>query len=165
MKPEEFAMELQKKYPSFGKKIIYDKTASGDDFCEIIYENKDRPSHLLTVTIFCDGAELSFGSVSFFTGKKKLSLPETIQAIDDIIGDKTIFVFQYENRKGMESGRIIDRDIYALTGDKDDMTKEYRKFISEISAPIGKFKRLFTNLKGLFVITNFSGSINMEIER
>ena len=165
MNPQEFALALQKKFSAFGGKIIYDKTAKGEDFCEIVYPNKKQPPYPLTVTVFEDGALLSFGSLEDITGGKRLSLDETLQATQDIVGDKIVFTICYENIEKQSDGKISDRRIFALTGDADDMQSEYDKFIEQLKKPIGRWPRFLTPLKGIFVFTNFSGSVNFEIVR
>lgn len=165
MKPEEFALSLQKKYDKFGSKIINDTTTKGERFCEIVYQNEHLPALPITLTIFEDGALVSFGNMSNVTGDKRLSYAAATQAIDDILSDKIIFVFCYADREKQNYGRLCDSYVFALTGDGDDMSVEYEKFIKTIKKPLGKFSRLFSPLKGIFCITNFSGSVSFEAER
>ena len=165
MKPEEFATALQRKFSSFGGKIIYDQTERGEDFCELVYQNKCQPDKPITVTVYDDGALVSFGSMQNITGDRKISLDAAIQAINDIISDKIIFIFCYENSEKKDDGRLHDSYVFALTGDGSDMSREYEKFIASIKKPLGKIGRLFTPLKGIFAVTNFSGSVCFEIER
>ncbi len=165
MKPEEFAIEMQRKFSAFGGKIIYDQTVKGEDFCEIVYPNEKQPMYPLTVTAFEDGALLSFGSLEDITGGKRLRLDETLQAVEDIINDRIVFTLCYDNKERKTDGKISDRRIFALTGDADDMQSEYDKFIEQLKKPIGRWPRFLTPLKGIFVFTNFSGSINFEMVR
>ncbi len=165
MKPEEFASALQRKFSAFGNKTIYDKTPKGEDFCELVYPNKNQLAYPLTVTVFEDGALLSFGSLEDITGGKRLSLDETLQATQDIVGDKIVFTLCYENTEKQSDGKISDRRIFALTGDADDMQSEYDKFIEQLKKPIGRWPRFLTPLKGIFVFVNFSGSVNFELCR
>lgn len=165
MKPEEFALALQRKFSAFGNKTIYDKTPKGEDFCELVYPNENQPAYPLTVTVFEDGALVSFGSLEDITGGKRLSLDATLGAIEDIIEDKIVFTLCYENAEKQSDGKINDRRIFALTGDVDDMQSEYDKFIGQLKKPIGRWPRFLTPLKGIFVFTNFSGSVSFEIKR
>lgn len=165
MKPEEFATALQRKFSAFGGRIIYDQTAKGEDFCEMVYPNEKQPIYPLTVTAYEDGALLSFGSLEDITGKRKLSLDETIQAIEDIVCDRIVFALCYDNKERQSDGKVSDRRIFALTGDADDMQVEYDKFIEQLKKPIGRWPRFLTPLKGVFVFTNFSGSVNFEMTR
>lgn len=165
MRPEEFALSLQKKFPAFGGRIIYDRTAKGEDFCELVYPNDNQPAFPLTVTVYEDGALLSFGSLENISGGKKLSYEATLVAIDDVISDKIVFTLCYENTEKQSDGKISDRRVFALTGDADDMQAEYDKFIEQLKKPIGRWPRFLTPLKGVFVFTNFSGSVNFEIKR
>ena len=165
MKPEEFAVALQRNFSAFGNKIIYDKTAKGEDFCEMVYYNEHQPDKPITVTVYEDGALLSFGNMQNVAGDKALPLDAAIQAISDIISDKIIFIFCYENSEKKDDGRLHDSYVFALTGDGSDMSREYEKFIASIKKPLGKIGRLFTPLKGIFAVTNFSGSVNFEIVR
>ena len=164
MKPEEFALALQKKFPAFGG-AIYDQTAKGEDFCEMVYPNEKQPMYPLTVTVYEDGALLSFGSLEDITGGKRLSLDETLQAVEDIISNRIVFVLCYGSKEKQADGKISDRRIFALTGDADDMQVEYDKFIEQLKKPIGRWPRVLTPLKGVFVFTNFSGSVNFEMTR
>lgn len=165
MKPEEFALSLQKKYNKFGNRIISDTTDKGESFCEIIYQNDFIPALPITLTIFEDGAFVSFGNMSNVTGRKKLDYSAAAQAIEDILSDRIIFVFCYEDREKQNDGRLCDSYVFALTGEGDDMSAQYEKFISTIKKPLGKFSRLFSSLKGIFSVTNFSGSVSFEVER
>ena len=165
MKPEEFAIALQRKFSAFGGKTIYDQTARGEDFCELVYPNEKQPLYPLTVTVFDDGALVSFGSLEDITGGKRLSLDETLQAIEDIVEDRIVFTLCYDNKEKQADGKVSDRRIFALTGDADDMQTEYNKFIEQLKKPIGRWPRFLTPLKGIFVFTNFSGSVSSELCR
>ncbi len=164
MKPEEFALTLQKKFPAFGG-AIFDQTAKGEDFCELVYPNEKQPIYPLTVTVYEDGTLLCFGSLEDITGGKRLSLDETLQAIEDIINDKIVFTICYTSREKQSDGKVSDRRVFALTGDADDMRSEYDKFIRQLKKPIGRWPRFLTPLKGVFVFTDFSGSVNFEMTR
>ena len=161
----DFVSLLQKNYPNFGNKVIYDQTAKGEDFCELVYPNEHQPAYLLTVTVFEDGALISFGNLENITGGRHLSIEETMQALDDVIEDRIIFTLCYENREKQSDGKISDRRVFVLTGDMDDQRKEYDNFIEQLRKPIGRFPRFLVPLKGVFVFLNFTGSVNFEIER
>ena len=161
----DFVSLLQKKYPKFGGKVICDRTDKGEDFCELIYPNDHQSAYPLTVTVFEDGALISFGNLENITGGKHLSPEETMQALDDVIGDKIVFTLCYENREKQADGKITDRRIFVLTGDMDDQKKEYDKFLEQLRKPIGRFPRFLVPLKGVFVFLNFTGSVSFEMER
>ena len=165
MKPEEFAISLQRSFAGFGKKIIYDMTARGEDFCEIVYANPDLPSFPLTVTIYEDGALLSFGNAEDITGGVRLSLDETVQAVDDVISDKMIFSLRYENAQRREDEKLSGVDIFLVSGEAGDMSAEYEKYISTLKKKLGWFARLFTSRKGVFRILSFTGKTDLEISR
>ena len=162
---QDFVSLLQKNYPKFGSKVIYDQTAKGEDFCELVYPNENMPAYPLTVTVFDDGALISFGNLENITGGKHLTLDETMQALDDVTTDKIVFTLCYENREKQADGKISDRRVFVLTGDMDDQRKEYDKLIEQLRKPIGRFPRFLTPLKGVFVFLSFTGSVNFEIER
>lgn len=165
MKPEEFAQQLLKSYPAFGKKIIYDVTARGEDFCEIVYPNTVLPTFPITVTVYEDGALLSFGNAEDITGGTRLSLEETSQAIADITEDKTVFSLRYKNSEAYEDGRLSGVELFLLSGDEGDMSEEYEKYLATLNVKPGRLGRLFTSRKGIFRILTFTGKTDIRIER
>ncbi len=164
MKTEEYAGILQKGFPPFGKKIINDITPKGEEFCEIIYKNPHSDAHPLTVTVYEDGAYISFGNMQKVTGEGRLDVEQMCCAIEDIISDKVMFVFCYADEEKKDDKRLSDSYVFALTGD-DDMSSEYDEFIRKIKTPLNKFSRMFSPIKGIFNVRNFSGSIDFEVKR
>lgn len=165
MNAEEQVLELQRKFPELGKRAVFDMTDRGERFCELIYPNKLRAGFPLTVTVFDDGSLIAFGKVSDIAGSKRLPLDAAVCAIDDIIHDRVIFVFQYSSREAMEQGRLVASDAFAITGGEGDMQAEYERLMHTLHRPLRGVGRLFSSLKGLFIITNFSGSLYDEITR
>lgn len=165
MKPEDFALELQKRFAGFGKRIIYDVTARGEDFCEMVYSNTALPSFPLTVTVYSDGTLLSFGNAENITSDVRLDTDETIAAIDDIINDRMIFVLRYANQQKREDGKIADAQIFLVTGEDGDMSEEYKKYIARLQKKPSCLGRLLTTRRGIFRVLSFSGKTNIEIQR
>lgn len=165
MTSREFIDLLQKQFPAFGKKVICDVTAKGEEFFELIYPNNNLPAYPLALTVFEDGALISFGNLQNITGGKRLSFDETLQAISDVIEDRIVFTLCYQNAEDKADGKISDRRVFLLTEDADDMSEEYENLIEQIKKPIGRWPRFLTPLKGIFVFMNFSGSVNFELTR
>ncbi len=166
MNIEEKIEYLRKKYPAFGKKVIYDVDNRGNEFCEIIYPNENNDMMPITVAVSDEGCLISVGKFSNVTGDYAISHEQAASAIGDIIADKIIFVAGYgEESDDAVSPAPFMTEIFAVTGDVDDESAELEKFIAKISTPVTGFKRKFTQLKGRFVISNFSGSEKREIIR
>ena len=166
MKIEEKIEYLRKKYPTFGKKVLYDVDNKGNEFCEIVYPNPNNDMMPITVAVSDEGCLVSVGKFSNVTGDYPISHEQAASAIEDIISDKIVFVAGYgEENEEMISPAPFMTEIFAVTGDVDDERHELEKFIAKISTPVTGFKRKLTHLKGRFVITNFSGSENKEIIR
>ena len=166
MKIEEKIEYLRKKFPEFGKKVLYDVDNKGNEFCEIIYPNKNNEMMPITVAVSDEGCIISVGKFSNVTGDYPIDHEKAAFAIDDIISDKIIFVAGY-NDENDETGSSAPymTEIFAITGDIDDESEELERFIAKISTPVKGFKRKMTKLKGRFVITDFSGSNERTIER
>ncbi len=156
---------LQRQYPAFDRRVFRDTDKNGCEFCEMIMPNKALPSLPLTLHITDEGCSISAGQLENVTGCDKMTACEASAAIADIISDKIIFVLGYRDEDDLGFGKPFLTEIYALTGGDDDMSREYERFIEKISTPLTGFSRLFTSLKGRFLIMNFSGSLNKTITR
>ncbi len=162
---EEQISYLHMKFPQFDRLIIHDRDNRGRAFCETIMPNKKMPSLPLTITLAERGCSISVGPFENVTGFDTMTIEQVCSAIKDIIADKIIFVQGYKDDDETGFGAPCFKRVFALTGGKDDMSEDFEDFIKQISKPLGKFSRIFTNLKGRFVIYNFSGTVNKEIIR
>ena len=149
----------------FERDVIYDTDKRGDTFCELIIKNNSLPSYPITVTVAESGCSLSVGNFADVTGSRKMTPDQALLAIEDIIGDKIIFVLGYRENDDIGFGSPFFSRIFALTDGNDDMSRDYEDFIKAISTPINKKLRFLYSLKGRFLIFNFSGSINKTIIR
>lgn len=165
MTTEEKVKYLTDCYPDFAKRTIRDKDARGNVFFDLIMENRHNPSYPLTVNVREDGCVISVGPIENVTGGKPISHETAVSAIADIIEDRVVFVTAFGKKETYGVDTPSFTQIFALTGREDDMKQEYDMFIEKISKPISKFGRIFTSLKGRFIITNFSGSVSLEINR
>ena len=156
---------LQLKMPAFDRQVIHDVDDRGNAFCEMIMPNEKKPNTPITVTVTERGSSISVGQFADVTGSSTMTPDQVLSAIKDIREDRIIFVLAYrEDSETGFSAPLFSR-IFALTGKDDDMSAEYDAFIAKISTPLTKFSRLFTSLKGRFVIFNYSGSLDREIIR
>ena len=149
----------------FERDVIYDTDKHGDTFCELIIKNESLPSFPITVTATEDGCSVSVGNFSDVTESRRMTPDQVLMSIEDIIADKIIFVLGYRDDDDIGFGAPFFSKIFALTGNDDDMSREYDSFINKISTPINKKLRFLYSLKGRFLIFNFSGSINKTILR
>ena len=165
MNLEEKISYIQKLFPTFDKKVIYDVDKSGNEFCEIIMTDRALEGMPIALNISELGCILSVGQFHNITGDKPIPVSFAIDAINDVINDKIIFVLAWRDNEDIGMGKPYLTQIFALTGDKDDMSEEYENFIEKISTPLSPFRRKLTRLKGRFVIASFSGAINKTIIR
>lgn len=165
MNLSEQVLELQKRFPELGRRAVYDMTDKGESFCELVYPNPAQQSLPLTLTVFDDGTAISLGKIPDVAGGKRLPIDAAICAVDDIIHDRIIFVFQYASRSAMESSLPIACDAFVMTEGEGDMRTEYDDLMRTLRKPLSAFGKLFSSLKGIFVITDFSGSRRELIER
>lgn len=156
---------LRKRYPAFGRKVLYDVDNKGNEFCEIIYPNEKNSMMPITVSISDDGCLLSVGQISNVTGDRPITVEQAASAIDDVISDRIVFVLGYSDDDDIGSGAPFMTEIYAITGEADDMSEELERFIEKISKPVKGIWRKLTSLKGRFIITDFSGKSRREIIR
>ena len=165
MKIEEALDYLRRRHPPFGFKVMYDEDNKGNEFCEIIYPNKNIPTMPIAVSVSEAGCLVSVGQFSNVTGDYPISPEQAADAIDDIVSDKIVFVLGFSDDKDIGSGAPFYTRLFALTGAEDDMQTEFDSFVSKISTPVTGFKRKLTRLKGRFVISNFSGSVRRTVNR
>lgn len=165
MKIEEKIEYIRRHHPNFGRQAIYDVDNRGNEFCELIYPNEHQPLMPIAVSVSDEGCFVSFGQISNVTGERPISHQQAVEAIDDIISDRIVFVLGYAEEDDIGSGAPFFTQIFALTGGEDDMREELDRFVFKISTPITGWKRKLTRLKGRFIITNFSGSENKTIFR
>ena len=156
---------LQLKMPAFDRQVINDVDNRGNAFCEMIMPNSKKPNRPITVTVTERGCSISVGQFDNVTGSTTMTPEQTYAAIKDIIDDKIIFALAYRDDDDTGFGAPVFSRIFAITGNDDDMSAEYDAFIAKISTPLTKFSKLFTSLKGRFVIFNYSGSLDREITR
>ncbi len=165
MTVEQTCEYLLSKNRHFDRNIIHDKDKHGRDFCEMIIPNEKRPFFPITVTVTELGCSVAAGQISDVTGSERMTPDQALTAIDDITSDRIIFVLGYGNDDDIGSGSPFFSRIFALTGNSDDMSAEYEKFIKKLETPINKRLRFLTSLKGRFVISSFSGTVNKTIIR
>ena len=165
MNIEEKIEFLRKRHPAFGKKVLYDVDNRGHEFCEMIYPNEHNPSMPVTVSVDEKGCLISVGQISNVTGDNRISPEQAASAIDDIVNDRIIFVLGYADGIDIGSGAPFMTEIFAITGEEDDMSEALDDFIARISVPAKGFWRKLTRLKGRFIITDFSGKSRREITR
>lgn len=149
----------------FERNGIWDTDRRGRNFCELIIKNPDQPSFPITVTVTENGCCVSVGQFEDVADSDKMTPDQALAAINDILSDRIIFVLAYKKEDDVGFGAPYFSRIFAITGEEDDMSEDYEKFIAQISTPIKKILRPITALKGRFVIFNFSGSVNKTVER
>ena len=165
MNIEEKIEFLRKRHPAFGKKVLYDVDNRGREFCEMIYPNEHNPSMPVTVSVDEKGCLISVGQISNVTGDSRISPEQAASAIDDIVNDRIIFVLGYADGIDIGSGAPFMTEIFAITGEEDDMSEALEDLITRISTPVKGLRRKLTRLKGRFIITDFSGKSRREIVR
>ena len=165
MTVEEKVRYITSKYPDFAKKTIRDEDARGNIFYDMIIENASNPSMPLTISVNDDGCTISVGLIGNITGGKPISHETALSAIEDVISGKVLFVIGYRGKDTYGVDTPFMTQIFALTGREDDMTEEYEAFRAKLSKPLSKLGRIFTGLKGKFIITNYSGELMLEITR
>ena len=150
----------------FERDPIWDTDRRGRQFCELLIKNSNLPSFPITVTVTENGCCVSVGQFEDVADSDRMSPDQALAAIRDILDDKIIFVLAYKKDDDIGFGSPYFSRIFAITGEEDDMSEEYEKFIIQISTPIRhKIFRPLTALKGRFIVFNFSGSTNKTIER
>lgn len=155
---------LRKKHPKFSRRVMHDVDDKGNEFCEIIYPNENNPMMPIAVSVSDEGCLISVGKYPNVTGDYPITVEQACSAIDDVINDRIVFVFGYENIED-EGNPPFMTELFPITGGEDDESLELEKFIARISTPVKGLKRRFTSLKGRFVITDFSGKSRREITR
>ena len=165
MTVEEKVRYIAERCPALAKKINRDEDARGNIFFDMIAENDNNPAMPLTVSVSDAGCTISVGGIMNITGGKPIPCEAAVYAIDDVISGKIIFVTGYKGKDTYGVDTPFMTQIFALTGREDDMTDEYEEFKQKLSKPLSKLSRIFTSLKGRFIITNYSGDIWHEICR
>ena len=165
MTVDEMSLLLQNSFPKLDSRVINDVDRHGNEFRELILSDNDKNSPPIAVHICEDGCSVSVGQFEDVTGSRNMSAEQTRGAIEDIINNKIIFVIAYRDEDDVGFGKPFFQRIFAVTGDCDDMSREYEDFIRTIQKPLSPFARRFTSLKGRFIIFNFSGSLNTTITR
>ena len=155
---------LRKRHPAFGRKVMHDVNAQGEEFCEIIYPNENDPMMPIAVSVSEAGCLISVGKIPNVTGDHPITAEQAADAIDDIVSDRIIFVLGYRDGNDGEGAPFMT-ELFPLTDGIDDKSQELEEFISKISTPVKGIKRKLTRLKGRFVICNFSGSESRTITR
>ena len=165
MNIEEKIEFLRKRHPAFGRKVLYDVDNRGHEFCEMIYPNEQNPMMPVTVSVDEKGCLISVGQISNVTGDRQISVEQAASAIDDVVNDRIMFVLGYADGVDVGSGAPFMTEIFAITGEEDDMSEELEDLITRISTPVKGLRRKLTRLKGRFIITDFSGKSRREITR
>ena len=164
MNIEEKIEFLRKKHPKFERRIMWDVDNHGNEFAEIIYPNGSDPLLPVTVAVSNEGCLISVGKVSHVTGDYPITVEQAVEAIDDIVSDRIIFVLGYADGNDGEGAPFM-AEIFPITGGEDDKSEDLQRFTEKISTPVTGFRRKLTRLKGRFLIFNFSGSENKTITR
>ncbi len=164
MNIEEKVEFLRKQHPSFGRKVMHDVDQKGNEFCEIIYPNEKNPMMPIAVSVSDEGCLISVGKYPNVTGDYPITVEQACSAIDDVICDRIVFIFGYEDIED-EGNPPFMTELFPITGGEDDKSEELEKFIAKISTPVKGLKRKLTRLKGRFVIANFTGSMDKIIIR
>ena len=164
MNIEEKIEFLRKKHPKFERRVMWDVDNRGNEFAEIIYPNQNDPMTPIAVAVSDEGCLISVGKVANVTGDYPITVEQAVEAIDDIISDRIVFVSGYKDGEDGEGAPFMT-ELFPITGDVDDKSEELEELIAKISTPVKGLKRKFTRLKGRFVIFNFSGSENKVIIR
>ena len=162
---DEMTLFLQNSFPKLKSRVIDDVDRHGNEFCELIFSNESVPSAPIAIHICEDGCSVSVGQFEDVTNSHNMTVEQTRGAIEDIINDKIIFVIAYRDEDDVGFGKPFFQRVFAVTGDCDDMSREYEDFIRTIQKPLSPLARRFTSLKGRFIIFNFSGSVNKTITR
>ena len=118
----------------------------------------------IAVSVSDEGCLISVGKYPNVTGDYPITVEQACAAIDDVINDRIVFVFGYEDIDDVGNPPFMT-ELFPLTGGEDDERDELEKFIAKISTPVKGLKRKLTRLKGRFLILNFSGSENRTITR
>ena len=155
---------IRKIYPAFDKKVICDIDSDGE-FCEMIMQNSLNEQFPITVSVRQSGSGICVGQIDNITGCNTMSCEQTASAIRDITSDKIIFVLGFNHEDEIGFKKPFFTEIFALTGKEDDMQEDYEKFMSKISKPLSRLSRCFTELKGCFIVSNYSGSVYKKIIR
>ena len=162
---EEKVRYITSKHPDFAKRTIRDEDSHGNIFFDMILENEKNPSMPLTLSVSDSGCVLSVGIIGNITGGKPISHEVALNALDDVIFGRVLFVMGYSGKDTYGVDTPFLTQIFALTVREDDMTREYESFKEKLSKPLSKLGRIFTKLKGNFIITDYSGDVKLEITR
>jgi hypothetical protein len=131
----------------------------------MIYPNEQNPMMPIAVSVDEKGCLISVGQISNVTGDSQISVEQAASAIDDVVNDRIVFVLGYADDVDVGSGAPFMTEIFAITGEEDDMSEELEDLITRISTPVKGLRRKLTRLKGRFIITDFSGKSRREITR
>lgn len=156
---------LRKRFPKLELVANHDEDNRGNLFNELIYPNEHQPNMPVAVTVSDEGCLVSVGQIANVTGNRPISCAQAAAAIDDIINDRIVFVLGYRDDDSIGFGSPFMTDIYAITGDVDDMSDALDRFIEKLRTPLSPFKRRFSLLKGRFIISDFSGEKKQTIFR
>lgn len=161
----EHLKNLQSTFPQFGQVKKYHHQKQGDT-AELTINNKFNSRFSLTVTLYeFDGVYVDFGDASII--EQELSVDDLVlNVIFKVLNDKCTVIIGYKN---IESYKKM-KSCYAASFFDDENEEfsdmdEYTLFIKKISSPIYGIKRKFTLNKGVFEVTNWSGSEYKKIIR
>lgn len=157
---------LRRQFPAISKKVTYDVDKKGRDFCELVLPNENNENMPVTVTVNADGCLISAGRMMNISGEREMSVQETVCAINDVVGDKIVFVFKYKNEEDFLDRRACESKFFALTGREDDMSEEFDAFVKKIESPIkNKLEKFFSQNIGIFEFVSFGGKFDRVVRR
>lgn len=128
--------------------------------------NELNPRFSLAVTMSeADGVYVDFGGASIIEQEK--SVNETVLgAISDVLNDKCIVILGYRNLYAYEQRiQYFDASFCSSDIEEFDTMNEYNSFIDKLTLPVMGIKRWIRFYKGIFEVSNWSGSEYMKIIR
>ena len=137
MNIEEKIEFLRKKHPKFSRRVMHDVDDKGNEFCEIIYPNDNNPMMPIAVSVSDEGCLISVGKYPNVTGDYPITVEQACSAIDDVINDRIVFVFGYEDIDD-EGGAPFMTEIFPITGMEDDESEELENLTAIARRKVGK---------------------------
>ncbi|NLM35789.1 MAG: hypothetical protein GX206_10165 [Clostridiales bacterium] len=122
-------------------------------------KNQINPRFSLSVSINeFGGVYVDFGGASII--EYEISVDELVlEAISDVLNDKYIVILGYKDLKAYENRKQYFDSCFSLSDDEElDSMDEYKLFINYLTSPVKGIKKLFRLYKGIFEVSNWSGS-------
>ncbi len=154
-----------KRFPRADKNVRYDTDTKGKEFCEVVIPNENDENMPVTVTVNSAGCRVSVGYIDDITGEREIDAEMALCAVDDIVSDRIIFAAGFKSEDDADMGKAYFTRVFALTGREDDMSAEYEKFLATLHKPLNPITSVFAFYKGIFIVRNFSGKVNMTLHR